>query len=378
MADAVSWESWSGGEPSGKKPPGSTAHAGQVMSFSMPLKHLLPPLAASSIQEWMFRRDEFVPVFVVHRLAQPEAAIGGHTPEQLRAQLAWLRRNRWQLLSLETVLDHWEQGRPLPARCAVFTVDDGFWDQYEVAGEVFDRFDCPLTYYIVTGFLDGAIWPWDDQIHYMLDNSPLQELSYRAYDDPDEPLLQLSLASAAERRSALYRIRDQLKQRANDRIYAEISRLYTLAQVAEPDQPPAAFRPMRWDQIRDLERRGHHIAPHSLTHRILTQLSDTQMEREVSMSRQVLLDRAGIQANTFAYPTGRRQDFGMREMQLMERLGFRAAMSTEPGHIRWKRLAGLDRYALPRFSVPTELSDFCQYVSWIEKLKDDWRILRHR
>lgn len=344
----------------------------------MPLKHLLPPLAASPLQEWIFRHADFVPVFVVHRLAQPEAAIGGHSPKQLREQLAWLRRHRWQLLSLETVLDHFEEGRPLPSRSAVFTIDDGFWDQYELATEVFEPFDCPLTFFLITGFLDGALWPWDDQIHYLLTQSPLSEIRYQAYADPAEPVFQLPLGSASERRQALYQIRDRLKQRPNEQLYAEVSRLYKIANVTEPSAPPPPFHSMRWDQVRDLVHRGHHIAPHSITHRILTQLGDADVEREMNNSRQVLLDRTGVLATTFAYPTGRAQDYGQREMELLQRLGFRAGMSTEPGHLRSGRMDGLNRYALPRFSMPTSLGDFCQYVSWIEKLKDDWRIFRRR
>lgn len=341
-------------------------------------QRLLPLLAASPLQELAFRQGEFLPVFVAHRLAQPEHGIRGHQPEQLREQLEWLRRHRWQLLSLSTALQHLEEGRPLPSRSVVFTIDDGFQDQYDMAMEIFGDYDCPLTLFVITGFLDGALWPWDDQLLYLIHHCPLPALNYQPESSPDSPPLHLPLGDEEQRRQALYTLRDHLKLQPNHQIYDEVSRLYRLAEVEQPSGPPRPFWPMRWDQARDLVRRGHHLAPHGVSHRILTRLNHQEARREISNSRQIIEDRTGFSSSLFAYPTGRSQDYGQREMALLEDLGFTAGLTTEPGHLRPHHLTGPQRYALPRFGLPTSLADFCQYLSWIEMLKDEWRRLRRR
>lgn len=342
------------------------------MSLVEPLKYVLPHLAASPFQEWMFRNEQFIPIFMLHRPERPESGIRGTDLTQLKRQLEWLRKNRWQAQTLDGVLEAWRTGEPLPSRTAVFTIDDGFEDQYQFAS-IFENYDYPLTYYVVTGFIEGNLWPWDDQVSYILQQTPLEHLEYCPYDHPDAACLKLPLGSADERRRAILTIREQLKQLPNSYLYHEIERLYRLAEICQPQQPPLAYRPMSWQQIRLLQGHGHSINPHTVSHRILSRLDDNEARLEIEKSWETFKQRTGIVPRTFAYPTGRRSDFSQREARYLEQLGCSAAVSTEPGHLRPASMIGQNRFALPRFAMPSGLADLCQYVSWIEKLKDDIR-----
>ena len=58
-----------------------------------------------------------------------------------------------------------------------------------------------------------------------------------------------------------------------------------------------------WDEIEALHRDGMDIQSHTLTHPVLSELSETQLENEIALSQQCLLEH-GINATIFAYPFG--------------------------------------------------------------------------
>jgi hypothetical protein len=103
------------------------------------------------------------PIFMLHRFRDVEAGNGGHDPQVLRANLSWLRAKNFSLLSLTELLDRLAEGAPIK-RAISFTVDDGYADFAHVAAPVFAEFDCPVTVFVTSGFLDGQHWCWWDRV----------------------------------------------------------------------------------------------------------------------------------------------------------------------------------------------------------------------
>ena len=58
---------------------------------------------------------------------------------------------------------------------------------------------------------------------------------------------------------------------------------------------------MNWQELAALQKEGHDIESHTMTHRDLTKLSAQALEYEIGQSKQCLLDH-GINATIFAYP----------------------------------------------------------------------------
>ncbi len=358
----------SNGPAAQKAPAASSAAAPESRGLG---NWLLPKLAASPLQEWYYRREAFVPVFMLHRLAQPECGIRGHDPDTVRQQLGWLRDHGWRFISAETLVETWRDGGQLPARSAVFTVDDGYHDQYRMA-EIFDEFHCPATFFLITDFLDGKVWIWDAQLQYLFEQTRLEALDYRPYDDPQHPVQRHALGSLEERYRAHRTIRERLKALPNERVYAEVARLYRLADVEFPQAPPECHRPMSWDQARELVRRGHSIAPHTAPYRMLSRLPAPEAAAEIESSWHRLAKEGGEAPTVFAYPNGRAQDYDDEARQALARLNCRLAFSTEPGHARRTHLQN-SPYDIPRFAMPDNLRDLSQYASWIEHAKDKLR-----
>jgi peptidoglycan/xylan/chitin deacetylase (PgdA/CDA1 family) len=71
-----------------------------------------------------------VPILMYHVVGDPRA--GAPYPElyvserDFAAQMRWLARHGYQAVTQRTVWDHWERGRPLPAKPVVVSFDDGY------------------------------------------------------------------------------------------------------------------------------------------------------------------------------------------------------------------------------------------------------------
>src|SRR5205814_226357 len=87
--------------------------------------------------------------------------------EELRTTLEYLRAQGFYFLSIDELINSLRERRPLPRRAVAFTVDDGYFDFAERGARVFAEFDCPVSMFLVTGFLDGELWLWWDKVRYL-------------------------------------------------------------------------------------------------------------------------------------------------------------------------------------------------------------------
>jgi peptidoglycan/xylan/chitin deacetylase (PgdA/CDA1 family) len=340
------------------------------LSVKNTLKQLTPRLAACWIHDWFYSFEPFVPVFMIHRLTDVENHIFDHSLREMTRQFEWLRKSGWVFLSLSELEKRSRECTPVPARTAVFTVDDGYLDQYQMAEWLFDRFDCPVTYYVATDFVDGSIWLWDAKVHYAVHNSNSATLSYSPYGKRDAPEVCFKLSDVASRNFAVEAMLETLKNHPSNDVYAEVSRIFEIAEVDEPSVTPPQYRAMTWAQANSLIARGHTIAPHTRSHRILSKLDDISAAAEIEGSWRITRERISRQPANFAFPNGRRQDFCPRDVAALEQLGCSLAVTTVPGHAILSEMRKPGCSLVPRFSLPNDYFSFCQYASWIERAND--------
>lgn len=74
-------------------------------------------------------------------------------------------------------------------------------------------------------------------------------------------------------------------------------------------------RLMSWSQVADLARENIEFGGHSVTHRDLTKLSESELEREVRQCRDQIEQRLGYAPVAFAPPYGRAHERERREIQ---------------------------------------------------------------
>jgi peptidoglycan/xylan/chitin deacetylase (PgdA/CDA1 family) len=101
----------------------------------------------------------YIPILMYHYVRYVDAGadpLGYNlsvTPEQLEAQLAWLRAAGYEAVRMDVVAACVRGVGPCPARAVALTFDDGYLDAYSAALPILQRHGYPATFYIVSGFV---------------------------------------------------------------------------------------------------------------------------------------------------------------------------------------------------------------------------------
>lgn len=307
-----------------------------------------------------------IPIFMLHRMDSGEHTIAGGTqPDHLRRCLQYLVDKNYRFISLQQLVAALRAGQPLPSKAAAFTMDDGFSDQANIAAPVFAEFNCPLTFFVITGMLDQALWPWDAQVAWITETAGITSLETGVAGKS----FTLPLGNTFNRRLAKRVLHDAIRELPSDQIDEIIDRIASDAGVAIPEKPPAAYQPMTWEMARQLERNGVQFAPHSVSHRVLSRLDGKSMRQEIRNSWRTLDAELLNPLRVFCYPTGRESDYGKREIDTLRDDQFLGAVTTTPDFVESSNASDEQLFRLPRFPLPEQLDDFIQYCSWIEYAK---------
>ncbi len=290
------------------------------------------------------------PVLMFHRFRDIEVGNRGHDPQALRAHLAWLRARKFSLLSVTELLDRLTEGVPVK-RAIAFTVDDGYADFARVAAPVFAEFDCPVTVFLPTGFLDGQLWLWWDRVALAL--------------------------TALHRESEIGATVEALKLVPETEKLDRIDALVKTSGIELPKTPPPRYAPIAWDDVRRLSRSGVTFGPHTVSHPTLSRTGEAQLQFEVEESwRRVRMEAGAAAVSVFCYPNGDSTDFGAREERAVAANGLRAAMCARPGYAAPRDFGAnrpFARFSLPRFGYTEDPGLFIQVASGIEWAKETVR-----
>src|ERR1700686_382207 len=152
---------------------GSRNHLQSQSLKRLLIRSLLLPGVVAPFSPFMKGRAA---IFMLHRFRDPDLGTEGHDPALLRNVLIHLRKKHYHLLSLEEPFRRWMAEENLE-RVVVFTIDDGHLEHATVAAPIFAEFDCPVTTFAATGFLDGRLWCWWDQITYVFAHTERRSVS---------------------------------------------------------------------------------------------------------------------------------------------------------------------------------------------------------
>jgi peptidoglycan/xylan/chitin deacetylase (PgdA/CDA1 family) len=308
-----------------------------------------------------------VPVFMLHRMACRDLGVNGHAPELIRESLSFLRKKKFNFVTIDDVANAITSGKSLPQNSVAFTLDDGYFDQIDIATDIFAEFDCPATYYVSTGFIAGDLWYWNDKIEYLVEHCPRERIATLISLYPH-----LNLNGKTRQQ-----ITDVITEDATLKTLSEMERkaseVATEIGIDLPLSAPEKYKPATWSKLKEIEKRGMVIGAHTYSHCILSRETDERSKFEIERSCSDLSVHLESPSQVFCYPVGRTQDFGVREVNYVKELGCTSATSSLPGAVDVKDRASL--FAIPRFSFPDTREDFFQYATWIESFKTQLRQL---
>ena len=291
-----------------------------------------------------------------------------HVPIDLfRDTCRYLRKNA-QVVSLESMVEAIQEGRPLPSDGVVLTFDDGYASNYELAYPVLRELDLPATIFPATGFLDGEDVLWFNQLDFALANT--RRMSLPAGFLPGQG--ETPLTSVAEKKKVLVTLLGVAKTLPQEQIPSWISSLEEALEVRlrEANPLPPMLRPLTWDQVREMRAGGLiDIGGHTHHHWILGRCSPSVSQSEIAKCRQRFDAELGPGVKLFAYPNGWHGDFNDTTAAQLQAHGFQSAVTTLYGRVHEKS----DVMELRRYGTPVSVADADMTVSGAYEKVKGWR-----
>ena len=302
-------------------------------------------------------------IFMFHRFADRDRGNVGHDAALLRADLAYLRRERYELVSLADMAARLRERDPALGKTVAFTVDDGYADFASVGAGIFAEFDCPVTVFVVTGVVDRGGWYWWDRLREAMARGQRAKLELEVGNERFlAPLGTPELAQTAARS-----LTERLKTVSDLERHRLLAEVEDVLDVDLGDHPPPKCAPMTWDEVRSCECRGVTFGPHTITHPILSRLDDLAARREIEGSWSRLREQTTAAVPVFCYPNGNVADVTRRELANLRDLGFDAAVTAVGGYASpalWHSSAE-SRFLVPRFGYNGNPAAFKQIVSGV-------------
>jgi peptidoglycan/xylan/chitin deacetylase (PgdA/CDA1 family) len=246
------------------------------------------------------------------------------TPEFLEAAIEHLREEGYQFVALAD----------LPARLAIaragerfaaFTLDDGYRNNAMHAQPVFTRHKVPFTVFVAPGFCCKTHGIWWETLTELLRAAPHLEFDFGT------GAVTMPLATPFQKQAAFTRLSRFVQTEMEEA--AAIERLDAAAKAHGIDPMMITERlVMREPELKSLVLNPlATIGAHTVSHRALARLSDEEVRREMEESVDRIAAIIGHRPETFAYPYGDRAAVSPREHRIAKDLGFRLAVTTEPG-----------------------------------------------
>jgi peptidoglycan/xylan/chitin deacetylase (PgdA/CDA1 family) len=284
-------------------------------------------------------------------LSQPEehANVIGlgiiHSAWAFEKQMEMVARN-FKPVSLSEIVLFLRGERPLPPRAIAVTFDDGYLDNFEVAEPILRRYGIPAAFYLTVNLIGTRGVPWFNRIRHAFATSAKREWRNRGRS--------WSLSGPQERNAALqagFELCSPMPEEVREEAIRNVERdLDVEGYVSE--------RPlmMNWDHARSLQKAGHIIGSHTLSHPNLAYVREQELvNRELADSKRAIERELASPVEHFSYPhPALNPQWTDTTVAATREAGYITAVTTDPGPV----LLGSSALSLRRMIVPRNEEDF--------------------
>ena len=319
------------------------------------LKHFVyPGLSRSGYLRWSAQDG---PTVVTYHGILPEgyevsdAALDGHlvSADAFHSQIRMLKA-KYNLISAAQ-FELWCDGkRDLPTRAVLLTCDDGLLNTLTDMLPLVRDLSVPFLFFVTGGSLvSQPSMLWYEQVFLWLLRAG-ERLSFLA------PWGMCRAEGRGQKRAlwrAMIRRLSALEADARNQILEDMRTQLGISDDFESEysQNQATrrrFFPLNLMELRELADTGMAIGAHTISHPMLSQMTEHLAFREISESRTQLEAALGKPVWALAYPFGNAEAVSAREPELAKRAGFKCAfMNVEDGR-------GSGWFAFPRIHVSSE------------------------
>lgn len=259
--------------------------------------------------------------------------------EGIQRQLTYLREH-FQVVTLLELAERLTSSRKLDRHMVALTIDDGRRSCYEFFFPLLKEFAMPATFFVVSSFIRGEDWIWTDKVVWL----------------SEQPKAPHELE--ADKIEGVFRSLNRMRpEKRNAWIAATAASLG----VSCPQAAPAKFAPCSWSELREMADSGlMEIGSHTVSHPILSTLTDEESLDELTLSRTQIEQGMGRAVKSFCYPNGMPGDYRPSQVRQVEQAGYACSVIAEFGMVT----QASDRYRLPRIGVARKpgIPEFSKYL----------------
>jgi len=256
-------------------------------------------------------------IFMYHSFSQNEID-GAVSTETFEWQITEIKKNfnPITLLELSTLIS---SNKPVPNNTIVITIDDGYKNFYDIAYPILKKHNVPATFFVTTGFINGDLWLWPDQLKWLLkqNTSALKKVTL------NNQVLSLT-GTFHQNWQAIndfcLSVTDELK-------HTYIQSLADQLSIVLPIKAPKQYEPCTWQQLKEMQEWGIEIGGHTVTHPSLGQVNNQQAESEIMGCLQEINKQLGKRKRTFCYPNGAPNDYNEKIKNTVKISGFVSAVT---------------------------------------------------
>jgi CelD/BcsL family acetyltransferase involved in cellulose biosynthesis/peptidoglycan/xylan/chitin deacetylase (PgdA/CDA1 family) len=276
-----------------------------------------------SFQNWSapIRRRErpVVQIFQYHRVNDDaDPFFGGLAVDSFGAQMQHIARN-FPIVSLDQVA-----AKNLPGGhhyYAAITFDDGYRDNFVCAFPILKQLGIPATIFLATGFVDADQLPWYDQVRLAFKLTTRTKFVVEDRGGPGGCLTTLS-----SRLRFMEQTLGWLRAMQGAERQSALGKLYDALGVPPDLNLPNQMQ--RWEDVRQMSKHQITFGAHTVTHPVLSKISQPQLKREIAGSKKTIENRLQQPVLHFAYPFGQVQDFNAEAKLAVQDAGFKTAVTT--------------------------------------------------
>ncbi len=123
------------------------------------------------VGSFFFRASHVTPILMYHSISEDKDNTLSVSPLNFRRQIEYLNKEKYNVVSMEKLVESVKEGEKLPPKTVVITFDDGFENNFLWAFPLLSKYDMPATIFLITGHVgkDEGYLNWD-QIRVMRKN----------------------------------------------------------------------------------------------------------------------------------------------------------------------------------------------------------------
>lgn len=267
-------------------------------------------------------------------------------------------KKAWNVVKLSDYLRMLRNGKKCASKLVILTVDDGYLDFYDVAYPLLKKYDFSATFFPTVNFVEGKIWLWPDRIHYILEQTQKQEITFEFFGKT----FNINLCDPKNQQKAWQEMSDFCISITNESKLKFLSFLKKKMEIAVPKFPPPEYAAVNWTQLKEMSINGIEIGSHTLNHSILNKVPVNEISQEILISKNTLEDKLNIEVQTICYPNGRVEDINDNVISEVKKAGYLGGVVIKNNY------SNTDRFRMPRMGISNDRLDFLWKLSGMEFL----------